>query len=46
MTNETYKDIAKLQADLWEAADKLRADSKRTFSDDGLPVLVGRGPPL
>ena len=30
MTNETYKDIEKLESDLWEAADNLRANSKLT----------------
>jgi hypothetical protein len=29
----TYKDIEKLEADLWEAADNLRANSKLTSSD-------------
>lgn len=39
MTNETFKDIEKLEADLWEAADNLRADSKLTSSDYFMPVL-------
>jgi hypothetical protein len=26
MTNETFKDIEKLESDLWEAADNLRAN--------------------
>lgn len=30
MTNETFKDIEKLESDLWEAADNLRANSKLT----------------
>ena len=33
MTNETFKDIEKLESDLWEAADNLRANSKLTSSD-------------
>ena len=36
---DTFKDIAKLEADLWEAADNLRANSKLTFSDYFMPVL-------
>ena len=39
MTNETFKDIEALEADLWEAADNLRANSKLTSSDYFLPVL-------
>jgi type I restriction enzyme M protein len=39
MTNETLKDIEKLEADLWEAADNLRANSKLTSSDYFMPVL-------
>jgi hypothetical protein len=38
MTN-TFKDIDKLEADLWEAADHLRANSKLTSSDYFMPVL-------
>jgi type I restriction enzyme M protein len=34
-----YKDIEKLEADLWEAADNLRANSKLTSSDYFMPVL-------
>jgi len=30
MTNETFKDIEKIESDLWEAADNLRANSKLT----------------
>lgn len=37
--NDAYKDIAKLEADLWEAADNLRANSKLTSSDYFMPVL-------
>jgi type I restriction enzyme M protein len=37
--NETFKDIEKLEADLWEAADNLRANSKLTSSDYFMPVL-------
>src|SRR5438046_3869479 len=39
MTGDTYKDIEKLEADLWEAADNLRANSKLTSSDYFMPVL-------
>jgi type I restriction enzyme M protein len=39
MTNESFKDIEKLESDLWEAADNLRANSKLTSSDYFLPVL-------
>ena len=39
MTNETFKDIEKLEADLWTAADNLRANSKLTSSDYFMPVL-------
>ena len=34
-----YKDIEKLETDLWEAADNLRANSKLTSSDYFMPVL-------
>ena len=34
-----YKGIEKLEADLWEAADNLRANSKLTSSDYFMPVL-------
>src|SRR6266446_3749937 len=37
--NHTFKDIEKLEADLWEAADNLRANSKLTSSDYFMPVL-------
>lgn len=33
MTIDTFRDIDKLEADLWEAADNLRANSKLTSSD-------------
>src|SRR6266536_1658784 len=36
---DTYKDIEKLETDLWEAADNLRANSKLTSSDYFMPVL-------
>jgi type I restriction enzyme M protein len=36
---DTFKDIEKLEADLWEAADNLRANSKLTSSDYFIPVL-------
>ena len=39
MTTNAYKDIEKLEADLWEAADNLRANSKLTSSDYFMPVL-------
>lgn len=39
MTNETFKDIEKLETDLWEAADNLRANSKLTSSDYFMPGL-------
>lgn len=39
MTNGAFKDIKKLEADLWEAADNLRANSKLTSSDYFMPVL-------
>ena len=39
MNTETYKDIEKLEAELWEAADNLRANSKLTSSEYCMPVL-------
>jgi len=39
VNTETYKDIEKLEAELWEAADNLRANSKLTSSDYFMPVL-------
>ena len=39
MSNDTFKDIEKLETDLWEAADNLRANSKLTSSDYFMPVL-------
>src|SRR5437016_12595144 len=39
MTADTLKGIEKLEADLWEAADNLRANSKLTSSDYFMPVL-------
>ncbi len=33
------QNIEKLEADLWEAADNLRANSKLTSSDYFMPVL-------
>jgi type I restriction enzyme M protein len=38
-TTDTFKDIEKLESDLWEAADLLRANSKLTSSDYFMPVL-------
>jgi type I restriction enzyme M protein len=37
--NATFKDIEKLESDLWEAADNLRANSKLTSNDYFMPVL-------
>jgi type I restriction enzyme M protein len=37
--NDSFKDIEKLESDLWEAADNLRANSKLTSSDYFMPVL-------
>jgi type I restriction enzyme M protein len=39
MNGSSFKDIEKLEADLWSAADNLRANSKLTSSDYFLPVL-------
>jgi type I restriction enzyme M protein len=39
MANDSFKDIEKLESDLWEAADNLRANSKLTSSDYFMPVL-------
>src|SRR5579872_4438985 len=39
MTTDSFRDIEKLEADLWEAADNLRANSKLTSSDYFMPVL-------
>jgi type I restriction enzyme M protein len=39
MSNDAFKDIEKLETDLWEAADNLRANSKLTSSDYFMPVL-------
>jgi type I restriction enzyme M protein len=39
MTADTFTNIEKLEADLWEAADNLRANSKLTSSDYFMPVL-------
>jgi len=39
MANDAFKDIEKLESDLWEAADNLRANSKLTSSDYFMPVL-------
>jgi type I restriction enzyme M protein len=36
---DSFKDIEKLENDLWEAADNLRANSKLTSSDYFMPVL-------
>jgi type I restriction enzyme M protein len=39
MTNDAFRDVKKLETDLWEAADNLRANSKLTSSDYFMPVL-------
>ena len=39
MASDAFKDIEKLETDLWEAADNLRANSKLTSSDYFMPVL-------
>jgi type I restriction enzyme M protein len=39
MIDHSFKDIEKLEADLWAAADNLRANSKLTSSDYFMPVL-------
>jgi type I restriction enzyme M protein len=39
MTVDAFKDIEKIEADLWAAADNLRANSKLTSSDYFMPVL-------
>lgn len=39
MNTSSFKDIEKLETDLWEAADNLRANSKLTSSDYFMPVL-------
>ena len=39
MTADAFKDIEKLETDLWAAADNLRANSKLTSSDYFMPVL-------
>jgi type I restriction enzyme M protein len=39
MNSDAFKDIEKLDSDLWEAADNLRANSKLTSSDYFMPVL-------
>ncbi len=39
MNNDAFKDIEKLETDLWQAADNLRANSKLTSSDYFMPVL-------
>jgi type I restriction enzyme M protein len=39
MNSDAFKDIEKFEADLWAAADNLRANSKLTSSDYFMPVL-------
>ena len=39
MATDAFKDIEKLETDLWAAADNLRANSKLTSSDYFMPVL-------
>jgi type I restriction enzyme M protein len=36
---DTFREIERFEADLWEAADNLRANSKLTSSDYFMPVL-------
>jgi len=38
MNSDAFKDIERLETDLWEAADNLRANSKLTSSDYFMPV--------
>ncbi len=40
MTNDSFKEIEKLETDLWEAADNLRANLKLTSSDYFMPSLA------
>ena len=39
MNSDAFNNIEKLETDLWEAADNLRANSKLTSSDYFMPVL-------
>ena len=39
MSENAYGSIEKIEADLWEAADQLRANSKLTSSEYCMPVL-------
>ncbi len=39
MTLDTLKDIEKLEGDLWDAADELRANSKLTANEYCMPLL-------
>ena len=39
MNRDAFMDSEKLESDLWEAADNLRANSKLTSSDYFMPVL-------
>jgi type I restriction enzyme M protein len=39
MTQSSFKDIEHLEADLWDAADNLRANSKLTAGEYCMPVL-------
>lgn len=39
MTPSEFDSISKLEADLWSAADNLRANSKLTYSEYCMPVL-------
>jgi hypothetical protein len=43
MNSDAFKDIERLETDLREAADNLRANSKLTSSDYFMPVLSGKG---
>src|SRR5271157_1159759 len=39
MNSDAFRDIERLETDLWQAADNLRANSKLTSSDYFMPVL-------
>ena len=42
MSNDAFKDIEKLETDLWEAADNLWANSKLISSDSETEEIAGR----
>jgi len=39
LTADTFKDIEKLESDLWDPVDNLRANSKLTAGEYCMPVL-------